>query len=1050
MAEGPTSLLRSLFDAVRRRLRLRGLLLRLAWFLALLVLSLVVLLFLAGAIGPSPVWRPLCGAWLCGAAVLLCAAALKGRLQGRLSDEAVARYIGERAPDLRSDLLSAIQLGEKQGHREAAYTSPALIDELCRRTAAACGTLPPQRLVELRPAYSLLSLPLLLLLLFALFAPGHLLRGARTLLAPPPDPTRRSSEPLVGDLRLLYTYPRYSGLPQRTIPGSSGEVLALAGTAVRVEARALLPVERAQLVIETEDQPPVTRPVQIVRGEAERKAGAAHPLLLSSFVVQRPGRYTFVIEQAQGVRVREAEGHRIEVEADRPPRIDLFVPAEDLEISGTRRVELAYSAEDDLGLGEIDLVWSTGGGPERRKRIRSLGPPDAPGKDPKGGRIAQPIARTAAAKIEWDLAELDLQPGARVAYFVEARDLNDVTGPGVGRSRSYSLRISSPREKHEATLAKHEALREQALQLLGDRLELGRLDRDARDGRDGAEFPERLADAHRKAEGLLLLIGRLQEDLPKDLHAAKELRPALQEIGKRLGKLTHDEELLLSEWRARRTAAPAEERRDPRRPARPAPREAAQMNERHVAEMERDVILLDDLLGRQRLEELLAITDEMAASRDRLRQLLGEYKKAKSDALRREIEREIRELERRLRELSEKAQRLVGEVPDEFVNSEALGHNDMQGRLDRLRDFLSRGEVDKALAELERLSQSLDSLTRGMEGDLRGFRRERFSAEERALSEIEDKLADLAHDEELLLKETETLKEQVSSRARQLVKDRAEPLARRLSEKVARLRKMVQDVEVGALGPWGSDELEKAQKRLGDLEGMLEQGDLDEARAMAQEAESSISRLIDELRGEEQASRFAQRAQLQKSRQRLEQARPLAREVIDEIGRALPRPDELFSPERRRLMQELRARQEALKRRGQELQKDLQRRTREIKDAPLLERMGQEIGEGLRKADGHMGRAEQELRQSSPRGAALAEGQAVDQLKQLRQQMQRARRPKDEGAGARLDREPVKIPGADEYRAPREFRQDILEAAKRESPAEFKDLVKRYYEELVK
>jgi hypothetical protein len=67
----------------------------------------------------------------------------------------------------------------------------------------------------------------------------------------------------------------------------------------------------------------------------------------------------------------------------------------------------------------------------------------------------------------------------------------------------------------------------------------------------------------------------------------------------------------------------------------------------------------------------------------------------------------------------------------------------------------------------------------------------------------------------------------------------------------------------------------------------------------------------------------------------------------------------------------------------------------------------------------------------------------------MRQQMQQARRPQNEGAGMRSERDPIKIPGADEYHAPKEFRQDILDAAKREAPPEYREQVKRYYEDLI-
>jgi hypothetical protein len=46
--------------------------------------------------------------------------------------------------------------------------------------------------------------------------------------------------------------------------------------------------------------------------------------------------------------------------------------------------------------------------------------------------------------------------------------------------------------------------------------------------------------------------------------------------------------------------------------------------------------------------------------------------------------------------------------------------------------------------------------------------------------------------------------------------------------------------------------------------------------------------------------------------------------------------------------------------------------------------------------------------------------------------------------------EPVRIPGADEYRAPEEFREEILEAMKKDAPSGFAEQVQRYYEELIK
>lgn len=1017
---------------VRRRLVLRNLSRGLFLWLAATTSSAALLMMLAAAFGPSAIWPPLFTAWV--VAVLSFVGLLGYRAYAEPpSDEYIARYVGARVPDLASDLISAVQLAKAP----PAGASPALIAELCQRTAAAVATISIRSLISLRPVLS----AGLLFALVAVLIPTRfstLVRGARLLVQiPPPHPVQVSTEPLVGDLRLHLTYPRYANLPQRTLPGSSGDVLALPGTEVRVEARALVPVLRAQLVLQSGSRQQ-TLPVQVVRPEAQANA-PHHPLLLASFTVQHPGSYYFLIDRAYHDAVRERTPHRIDVEPDQPPRIDLFAPAGELEVTGTRRIELGYVAEDDLGLGNIDLVYKIGTADERRKRVRSTDEPPKPGNASAAARSA-PV-RSIAAKIEWDLSELELSAGISVVYHMEARDLDSVNGPNVGRSRDYSLRILSPREKSDALLASQEQLRELCIELLGDRLEFGRgFLQTSSDGHEPSGDPwERFVSVHRKAEALVLHIGRVQQDSTRS-SGPKDLAPALQELGRRLGRLTQEEEALLSELRTRRLQGTG---------GRKSGKEVAPLNERHVSELERDTLLLDDLIGRQRMEDLLAIGDEMTALRDRMRQLLAEYKKSPSEALRKELARELRAFEKRFAELKERAERLSREVPDEFVNREALGQNDMQSRLDRMRQLLEKGDVERVAAEFERMSQALDGLMKGMESDLRGYRRERFSAEERALAEMENRLSDLAHDEADIKRRTEELKQAASARARQFTRDRAEALSKRLLADVGRLRKLLGDVDVAPLGPWGSDEMEKVTRRLDDLGKMLEQGDLDEARAMAQEAEQSLGRLEDELRSEEQASRWGQRVRLGRSRARIEQGREISRGIESEIARALPRPEELLSPPERRQLADLRAEQEALRRRGGELGKEFNKRAAQTKDAPLLERLSQQASEVLHRAAGFMQKSEEELRQMSPRSAAAAQGQALDQLHQMQKQVQQARRPQNDGAGTRSEREPVKIPGAEEYRAPKEFRQDILDAAKREPPPEYREQVKHYYEELI-
>ena len=94
-------------------------------------------------------------------------------------------------------------------------------------------------------------------------------------------------------------------------------------------------------------------------------------------------------------------------------------------------------------------------------------------------------------------------------------------------------------------------------------------------------------------------------------------------------------------------------------------------------------------------------------------------------------------------------------------------------------------------------------------------------------------------------------------------------------------------------------------------------------------------------------------------------------------------------------------------------------------------------GQAIAGAGCHSARGE------STRSAAEALAKARDRARSAARQAQQS------SVGA----EPIRIPGADEYRAPERFREDLLEAMKKkgaQAPEGYDDLIKRYYEELIK
>jgi hypothetical protein len=113
---------------------------------------------------------------------------------------------------------------------------------------------------------------------------------------------------------------------------------------------------------------------------------------------------------------------------------------------------------------------------------------------------------------------------------------------------------------------------------------------------------------------------------------------------------------------------------------------------------------------------------------------------------------------------------------------------------------------------------------------------------------------------------------------------------------------------------------------------------------------------------------------------------------------------------------------------------------------------GKKLMETLQKAMAEMKDAEQSLEKGQSKSAGQSARSAAQRLAEAgRQARSDARMGKQWAERGNNRSEPVRIPKADEHRAPTEFREELLEAMKKDSaPGGFGDLVKRYYEELIK
>ena len=131
-----------------------------------------------------------------------------------------------------------------------------------------------------------------------------------------------------------------------------------------------------------------------------------------------------------------------------------------------------------------------------------------------------------------------------------------------------------------------------------------------------------------------------------------------------------------------------------------------------------------------------------------------------------------------------------------------------------------------------------------------------------------------------------------------------------------------------------------------------------------------------------------------------------------------------------------------------------------------------ELSRRMGQTGRHMKRAETSLQEQDIRESIESENQALkglndtrDMLNQMENPNGKARKaqrqtPRKLGTGSsrdsrrggpqRMQKERILLPAEDQYQAPKEFREEILNAMKKQTPKDYQRMVVEYYKNLVK
>lgn len=962
----------------------------------------------------------------------------------RVGDEArTARMLAAQLPELNLDLLAAVELSKAMGARED--FSPALARAFLRDVDARAARLSVPRLIDQRPTQraAMALVVTVLTLLVLLVWKGEVLRVGLAKALHMPDAVVETArrEPITGDVELTYRYPAHTGLDVRVVPSSTGDVSAPAGTEVTIKTRADRDVEGAALTF----TPGGKRvPLRVERRE-----------LVGSFVVEESGTYhVLFLEDGQDV-VAEGPDQSVTVEADQSPQARITAPIDGLELDPKKQdVVVKFEASDDYGLSALDLVFTPEGGEQKRVSLR-----------PDDGR-------TTRGSYTWDLGPLALRPGQTVSYFIEATDNDAVKGPKKGVSATLRVKLYSSAEHRREALKRAEELWGRLVDHLADRME-------GPDRASPTTVDNAVAAKPNDERGAQLAadFSQFAEDLNQEKDPSLELLTTIQNIGV---ELNQDVAQVSSQRRvllriSGREATPGVNKRtqlvDAKNGAfaQDVGRRVAAAIAADVRHSEKNVLYLEALLDRAKLEAIKELAQQLREDRKELSRLLEDFSRTKDPAIQQQLMEQMQALKQRMVELQQRMAELSKGIRDEFMNAEALQQMQeefgLESSLDEIEKLVKEGKAEEALKKMQELAMQMDDFLENL--DEASDRADEQSDPElvKQYEDFEKNLKETTEAQEKLADKTRALRDKYREQQKERIARQGEQLKRELKDKLKDLEKNWKQLDGDRFGYRFEDVQQDAMRARDNVEQSLEANDFDLASEAADQMEEKAAQMA------AQAMELRQRDELfnnppevrRESKQAADAAQRDARkaqEIAQKLRDLFPTPGQQMSEPDRQQMSELSRQQKQLQQQAAQLQQQMDA----IGDrAPIfneeaqqqMEQVGQRMqgaGERLQGKDAARGFGEQQGAVQGLRGIQQAMEDAAKQAgkgggKKGGMPVPIKRRG---GRGSGSQMEKVEIPEADPNAGPGEFRKDVMDAMKQGAPDRYKDQNKKYYEELVK
>ena len=261
-----------------------------------------------------------------------------------------------------------------------------------------------------------------------------------------------TERPIVKKIPVKYWFPKYTDAETDSVDDCGGVLRAVTGTLAEVRIATNKRLASAAYIAGGEVKP------KAFRLDPGRDAGRMEEDL--EITENAEGR----IEIADEFGCRNARPVRIVAVQDTAPKVKIAAPAADRVLSVGETLELSIRGTDDFGVARAELI-------ERRL-------------DPVAATLGEPVVlrswtafndpRNVAVHWSWHFREDSYRNGEIVRYYVRMTDSNDVTGPGVGASGEFLVRLEDAAAKRKELEKKYNTWQAELEKILKEQKELRR------------------------------------------------------------------------------------------------------------------------------------------------------------------------------------------------------------------------------------------------------------------------------------------------------------------------------------------------------------------------------------------------------------------------------------------------------------------------------------------------------------------------------------------------------------------------------------------------